>query len=62
MAVIGVIGYLAAWPPAPNGPASRQTVLPFTGLDWPNGVAVDSAGAVYVADQYNSQVVKLAAG
>ena len=42
--------------------ARRQTVLPFTDLDQPNGVAVDSAGALYVADSANDRVVRLAAG
>jgi serine/threonine-protein kinase len=40
---------------------SRQTVLPFTGLAYPDGVAVDSAGTVYVTDSFN-RVVALAAG
>src|SRR5260370_25199680 len=33
-----------------NGPtpASRQTVLPFTGLESPNDMAVDNAGNVYI--------------
>ena len=30
--------------------SSTQTVLPFTGLNGPYGVAVDTAGTVYVAD------------
>ena len=42
--------------------AGHQTVLPFTDLDEPNGVAVDSAGALYVADSANDRVVRLAAG
>jgi serine/threonine protein kinase, bacterial len=37
-------------------------VLPFTGLKKPDGVAVDGAGGVYVADSDNHRVVKLAAG
>ena len=37
-------------------------MLPFTDLDEPNGVAVDSAGALYVADSANDRVVRLAAG
>lgn len=39
-----------------------QIVLPFTGLNNPAGVAVDTAGSVYVADEGNKRVVKLAAG
>ncbi|MDT5350607.1 MAG: serine/threonine protein kinase, bacterial, partial [Mycobacterium sp.] len=39
-----------------------QVTLPFTGLDSPWGVAVDSAGAVYVADAGDNRVLKLAAG
>jgi DNA-binding beta-propeller fold protein YncE len=41
--------------------AERYTP-PFTDLSYPNGLAVDSAGAVYVADSGNSRVLKLAAG
>ena len=38
-----------------------QSVLPFTGLV-PLGVAVDTAGNVYVADGANNRVLKLAPG
>jgi serine/threonine protein kinase, bacterial len=38
---------------------ATQTVLPFTGLNEPFGVAVDSVGNVYVADYWNSRVLKL---
>jgi serine/threonine-protein kinase len=41
--------------------SNTTTVLPFTGLFEPQGLAVDNAGAVYVAD-FNNRVVKLAAG
>jgi serine/threonine-protein kinase len=41
--------------------SSTPTVLPFSGLYQPQGLAVDSAGAVYVAD-FNNRVVKLTAG
>jgi serine/threonine protein kinase, bacterial len=45
-----------------NAPAPRQTVLPFTGLTYPSGVAVDAAGNVYLTDTWNDRVLKLAAG
>jgi serine/threonine protein kinase, bacterial len=38
------------------------TVLPFTGLNNPVGVAVDTAGSLYVTDVGNNRVVKLATG
>lgn len=37
-------------------------MLPFTGLNSPNGVAVDTKGNVYVADHQNHRVLKLSAG
>lgn len=39
----------------------NPTVLPFSGLYQPQGLAVDADGTVYVAD-FNNRVVKLAAG
>jgi serine/threonine-protein kinase len=39
-----------------------QVVLPFTGVDHPWGVAMDSAGNLYVIDWDNNRVLKLAAG
>jgi hypothetical protein len=45
------------WPHAP-----RQTVLPFTGLADPTGVAVDTTGTVYVTDISSNRVLKLPAG
>jgi serine/threonine protein kinase, bacterial len=39
-----------------------QVVLPFTGLDLPEGVAVDSTGNVYVTDSNHARVLKLGAG
>jgi serine/threonine-protein kinase len=42
--------------------SNTQTVLPFTGLHHPGGVAVDTAGDVYVTDYANNRVVKWAAG
>ena len=37
-------------------------MLPFTGLSYPEGVAVDTAGNLYVADTNNKRVLKLAVG
>jgi serine/threonine-protein kinase len=42
--------------------SSESTVLPFTGLMEPVGVAVDSVGAVYVTASLDRQVLKLPAG
>jgi serine/threonine-protein kinase len=73
-ATVGVTGYLAARPSAhvtrPTNPLTSPTptprrtqiTLPFTGLREPEGMAVDSAGAVYVADYGNGRVVSLPAG
>ncbi|EUA12071.1 serine/threonine-protein kinase pknD [Mycobacterium kansasii 732] len=62
---IGVAGYLVTRRSHPSMPASGQTVLPFTGLDFfsPGGVALDDAGSVYVTSQgIYGRVVKLAPG
>jgi hypothetical protein len=53
VAAFGVTGCDRAPQPGPataQAPASAQTVLPFTGLENPQSVAVDTAGTVYVAD------------
>jgi serine/threonine protein kinase, bacterial len=41
--------------------SATPTVLPFIGLNNPYGVAVDSAGDLYVTDMGNNRVVKLPA-
>jgi serine/threonine protein kinase, bacterial len=41
---------------------SAQVELPFTGLNQPYAVAVDSAGDVYVTDWGNNRVLKLPGG
>jgi serine/threonine-protein kinase len=41
---------------------SSQGVLPFANLESPGGVAVDTAGNLYVADSRSNRVLKLAAG
>nr|WP_279637705.1 hypothetical protein [Mycobacterium innocens] len=42
--------------------SNTQTDLPFTGLNHPDGVAVDAAGTVYVTDSDNDRVLKLDPG
>jgi serine/threonine-protein kinase len=42
--------------------SATRAVLPFTGLNQPGAVAVDTAGNLYVTDNGNNRVVKLAAG
>jgi DNA-binding beta-propeller fold protein YncE len=49
-------------PTTAPAPAPRQAVLPFTGLTYPSGVAVDAAGDVYLTDSGNHRVLKMAAG
>ena len=44
----------------PSGP--QPTVLPFKGLTYPRGAAVNAAGDIYLADTGNDRVLKLAAG
>ena len=56
MAMVAVVAYLL-WPL----PSPRQIVL-LAGLAYPHGVAVDSAGNVYVADHDHNKVLELAAG
>lgn len=62
---IGVTGYLVLRGPNPSRSASEQTVLPFSGLDFPfipGGVA-GNAGSVYATSQgIYGRVVKLARG
>jgi serine/threonine protein kinase, bacterial len=41
--------------------ANSPTVLPFSGLNGPYGVAVDAQRNLYVADPYNKRVLKLPA-
>jgi serine/threonine protein kinase, bacterial len=39
--------------------SSAQQVLPFTGLHYPGGVAVDGGGNLYITDSDNDRVLKL---
>ncbi len=41
---------------------SRQATLPFSGLREPEGLSVDDAGTVYVADTLHNRVLELTAG
>ena len=83
ISVIGVIGYMArpqnnststSTSTAKTAPSQtalkakgRQVELPFTGLEYPGAVAVDTAGNVYIVDSYKNgdnhgRVLKLPAG
>jgi DNA-binding beta-propeller fold protein YncE len=42
--------------------SNTSITLPFNGLNSPQGVAVDAAGNVYVADAGNNRVLKLPPG
>ena len=63
--VIAASGYVVTRP-SHSTPASGQTVLPFTGIDFrlsPSGVALDSAGNVYVTSEaMYGRVLKLDPG
>lgn len=63
---LGITGYLVTHTPGRAPQASGQTVLPFNGIDFrlsPGGVALDSAGSVYVTSEgMYGRVVKLAPG
>ena len=54
----------AATPTTPSSstPVGSAVVLPFSGLEHPTGVAVDSDGDIYVTDSGNNRVVKLPGG
>ncbi|OBF11540.1 serine/threonine-protein kinase PknD [Mycobacterium sp. 852002-10029_SCH5224772] len=64
--ILAVAGYLSTRSSGPPEQASGQSVLPFNGIDFrlsPGGVALDSAGDVYVTSEgMYGRVVKLTAG
>jgi serine/threonine-protein kinase len=62
--VIGVAAFLRITNQFPfhSAKPQGQVVLPFTGLDNPEEVAVDAKGDVYVNDSGNNRVLELAAG
>ena len=62
---VGVVCVLASagvWAAPAGAVTFSEQTLAFTGLDAPQGVAVDGAGDVFVADTLNNQVFELPAG
>ncbi len=70
LAAVGVVAVIAAAAflritnqfPFHSARPPGQVVLPFTGLDNPEEVAVDAKGDVFVTDNGNNRVLELAAG
>ena len=62
--VIGVAAFLRITNQFPfhSAKPQGQVVLPFTGLDNPEEIAVDAKGDVYVTDSGNNRVLELVAG
>ncbi|OBF64361.1 serine/threonine protein kinase [Mycobacterium sp. 852002-51971_SCH5477799-a] len=64
--VVAVVGYLSTESSGPSKQASGQNLLPFKGIDFrlsPGGVALDSAGNVYVTSEgMYGRAVKLTTG
>ncbi|OBH52024.1 serine/threonine protein kinase [Mycobacterium mantenii] len=64
--VVAVVGYLSSGSSGSSKQAGGQSVLPFNGIDFrlsPGGVALDSAGDVYVTSEgMYGRVVKLSTG
>jgi serine/threonine protein kinase, bacterial len=59
----GIATHTTTTQPSRQVSYSPQVVLPFTNLDNPEGVAVDTAGNLYVVDTFGkNRVLKLAAG
>ncbi len=54
LVVVLIIGGVGAWLVLQHKPQSRQVVLPFPGVREPYGVAVDTAGNVFIADANNT--------
>jgi serine/threonine protein kinase, bacterial len=62
LVVVIVVGGFGAWLVVRHTHQTGQVVLPFPGVREPYGMAVDSAGNVYVTDCWNNRVLKLPAG
>jgi serine/threonine-protein kinase len=63
VAVVALTGaFLLVHHPSLPWVHETQATLPFDDLDSPDGIAVDSEGAVYVADSRHDRVLKLAEG
>ncbi len=60
LAILAGVAGVAFWK-WPTSEGATQSTLPFTGLNYPVGVAANSAGDTFVADNNNNRVLRLPA-
>jgi len=62
IAILGIVGNLDTPRRSHQVSYASPVELPFTGLNYPAGVAVDTAGDVYITEAGHNRVLKLPAG